>query len=273
MKNKSIFIITFFLFLTAVIGAIMHHKWHTKKIEQELNQFISNAYKVERSVIEKIPIYEDFSNKKKEQTLRTYLLFDHMKIARSIGLSPVTEEDDISKHIEQGNLISIDTTPETLHYFYNVRKNFRYLTANGAWGLSLVTERFQKNISKRAKVPPIKIAVSSAIRSINYQNNLRNRNHNASFISSHCYGVSFDIFYDDYFVTLTKDTEERIIDQKTMGKMERRYGFILGHALRRQFKSVLMKTLLELQDEGYLYAILEKRQRCYHVTIIKDKNK
>ena len=42
----------------------------------------------------------------------------------------------------------------------------------------------------------------------------------------------------------------------------------MGDALRRQFKSTLMETLLELQREGEIYVFYEEDNRCYHVTVL-----
>ena len=50
--------------------------------------------------------------------------------------------------------------------------------------------------------------------------------------------------------------------------VRRQLGFLMGRARRRQFQAILADTILQLQTEGRLYAIWERNQRCYHVTIL-----
>ena len=131
-----------------------------------------------------------------------------------------------------------------------------------------MAERFQDNLRRRVPdAPVVKLAVSSTVRSVAYQQNLREKNANASFASSHSYGISYDIFYDDYFVALPQSGSRRSLTSKITGDLRPRLGYLMGDALARQFRSVLLETLFQLQGEGKLYAILEKNQRCYHVTV------
>ena len=51
-------------------------------------------------------------------------------------------------------------------------------------------------------------------------------------------------------------------------RMRTQSGYLLGSALSRHFRAALMEALIQLQDEGRIYAILERNQRCYHVSVI-----
>ena len=132
-----------------------------------------------------------------------------------------------------------------------------------AHGLKRLTERLQQVLNRYGDYPPIKIALSSVIRPAAYQESLRRSNANASLVSSHSYGVSFDIFYDDFFVDLPGD-------DPALEPLRLRMGFLLGRSLRRQFHAVLAETLLELQSDGKVYVIWERNQRCYHVTVLPE---
>jgi len=118
-------------------------------------------------------------------------------------------------------------------------------------------------------LPPVKLAISSALRPISYQKGLTKKNINATIESTHTYGISFDIFFDDYYISFPEPTTSNNVSRELQEKFRTRFGFLTGDALRRQFHSVLMETLIELQDEGMIYAILERKQHCYHVTILK----
>ncbi len=141
------------------------------------------------------------------------------------------------------------------------------MTPKALKGLNKIVTRFQKNIRKRIKnAPAVKVAISSVIRTTKYQKKL----FGVEFVSTHSYGSTFDIFFDDYFVQLPES--KLLANNQTFKtiqkKMDKKFGFLLGDALRQQFRSILMETLIQLQNEGVLYAILEKRQRCYHITIL-----
>lgn len=232
-------------------------------------RYMDSIHRIERAAIEHVPIHEDFTNPQKEAELRRYLLPAHLDAVKRAGLAELRQESDIASLKESGSLKDIPSGGESLHYFYNVKKELRLLAPFAAEGLARITGRFQQNLKKRATLPPVKIAISSALRPLSYQHGLRGRNPNAAFESSHCFGASFDIFYDEYFVSLPVDEKAAPFSRRVQEISNRRLGFLMGAALRRQFHSALMETLLELQDQGEIYAILEKHQRCYHVTILK----
>ena len=243
-------------------------------------QYVAAAHRAERAFIESLPIYQDYTTPAKEARLRTYLLNDHLAAAAKFGVEPVADQASVQSLLESGALLAVENTAESGFFYYNVSKKYRYLTPGAARGLEQIAQRLQQVLRERvaakysaksedsdlaASLPFVKFAVSSALRPLAYQARLRGRNANASLVSSHSQGVSFDIFYDEYYVRLPDDAA-------VPDDVRRRLGFWLGAALRRQFRAALTETLLQLQDEGLLYAILEKNQRCYHVTILLHSN-
>ncbi|MCE9600445.1 MAG: DUF5715 family protein [Spirochaetia bacterium] len=229
-------------------------------------EYIKNIHSIERNFITRVPIYEDFATPQMEQDLRKFLLMDHLQVAERIGVPPVESDSEIQKHLTSGKLVPARMSEDADYHFYNVPPENRYLTPRARDGLVLITERFQKNLEKRyAGHPAVRIAISSVLRTLSYQKDLQKKNANASFASSHSYGVSFDIFYDDYYVKLPEPPAHLGDEFRT------RLGYLLGDSLMRQFKAVLLETLLELQVEGEIYAILERNQRCYHVTVLEKK--
>ena len=269
MSNKKsiIYITTAFLILISTF--ILYHINYQKQIIKETAAYLNDIYKIERTFIENIPIFDEFTSLEKEKELRRYLLNPHIKAAIKSGIPPVRDDGGIKALYEAGKLIKVEPGPEKKFYFYNVRDNYRYLIPAAAEGLDLLAERFQVNMRIRGQFPIVKLAVSSAIRPMDYQKGLTKKNLNASIESTHCYGASFDIFYDDYYIELPEPPAENSTAKMIEEKLRRRFGFLMGDALRREFHSVLMETLLELQKEGVLYAIMEKKQRCYHITVLK----
>ena len=272
MKNlksqKPIYYISGILFIL-FLGVTIYHFYSNRTTINDLKRFISYAYKVERCFIENIPIYKDFATPQKESKLRQFLFDSHIQIAERDGVDQIINDNQIIELLKSGKLENLETGPEKLYYFYNVREKYRYLTPSSFKGLKIITDRFQENLKKKGDVPNVKIAISSVIRPASYQSDLKKKNFNATVTSTHSYGVSFDIFYDNFFVTLSKTETSTHISKVIIDNLQTRMGFLLGDSLRRQLRSILMETLIQLQDEGILYCILERRQRCYHVTILK----
>lgn len=258
------------LFVTLLVFYFQREKKHAlnsqrSEMEKGLGDLMKEAKEIENSIVQNLPIYSDFANPKKEGELRRYLLAYHLREGEASGIGPVERESDLDGYVEAGKLVKVVPGGSANFYFYNVPDKFRLLTPRTRQGLEILTERIQKNLHAAGGKGEVKIALSSAMRPAKYQDHLRGINSNASNESSHSYGVSFDVFYDDYFAVLKEPAEGLL--QKKRSDLRRQLGFLMGDALARQYHGILMKTLLDLQEEGLLYAIQEKRQRVYHVTI------
>jgi hypothetical protein len=267
MKLRSFFLGLGGGVLLAGAGGAWFAMQSVAEIKTQTLAYLENSSRIERSFIERLPIYEDFATPARESALRTYLLADHLAAARRYGIAPIERDAELKALVDAGALTEAVNTAESLYFFYNVPKKYRYLTPDAKAGLEKLAERLQSNLRRRGEYPPVKIAISSMLRPASYQERLRDRNGNASQTSSHSYGVSFDVFYDEYYVALPAAPEAGA-QAEIIADLRRRLGYLQGQSLRRQFHAALMETLLQLQDEGALYAILEKSQRCYHVTIL-----
>ena len=254
--------------VTALSTSLITGKYCISSIEGTISSFMKDIYNSERSYIEALPIYDDYGTPERERILRTHLFRDHYREAKRLGVPPVTSADGIKSLAEKKLLVSVEPGEKDLYYFYNVRKEHRFLTPVAAVSLKKVADTFNRLLEEK-DLPPVKIAVSSVLRPEKYQKNLRLTNENAIIVSTHSYGMSFDIFYDDYYVVLPENGKYPGNTEKILSGMRRRLGFMMGDSLRRQFRTVLFQTLIQLQKEGDIYAIFEKRQRCYHVTALK----
>jgi hypothetical protein len=251
------------IFITLFIS----YRYYFSTVTDDLSRYLDTVHLAERACIEHLPLYEDFATPAMELKLRTHLFPDHMAEALKSGLPPIERDSQIRERIAAGTLVRLESGPDAPYFFYNVRKDYRALPRATACGLSLITDRFRKNMALRAELPPVKIALSSVLRPAPYQADLRSVNPNATPATTHSYGVSFDIFYDDFYVSLPAPHSSNGISRAVLDTLRRRLGFLLGDALRSQFRSMLLETLIQLQDEGVIYAILEQRQHCYHVTV------
>ncbi|KAB2930480.1 MAG: hypothetical protein F9K24_16625 [Leptonema illini] len=238
-----------------------------RKIEAAaIETYFDQARAFERRIIDGFPIYQDWATPDRERQLRTHLLEDHLAVVRSMNLTAIEDRIELDARLKAGTLTALEQNRETPYFFYNVKKEHRALLPMASEGLHLIAERLNKRTGM--KDVTVKMAISSVLRTVEYQDGLRDRNANASLISSHSYGISFDIFYDNFFVSLAPLPDTGDVDvNRSLETMRLRTGYWLGDALRRQLHAMLAETLIELQNEGKLYAILEKNQRCYHVTI------
>jgi len=269
--QKLIFVFIFLLFAVSVAAGWLGFSKYRAETVQDVKSYIDKAYAIERAVVEHLPIYEDFSNSQKEASLRTHLLQDHLAEGKKTGIEMVQDEDELKKRTDAGEFKCLESGIDKMYYFYSLPEKYRCLAPHAVEGLNVLLNRFQENLNRRAPLPVIKLAISSAIRPISYQQSLRGRNGNASMESSHSYGISFDIFYDDFLVGLppVSESSHNAASKEILEALRPRLAFLMGDALSRQFRAVLMETLIQLQDEGILYAILETNQRCYHITILK----
>ena len=231
--------------------------------------------------------YESYANPKINAELRRFLLKDHLSLVAKNKAPLYKKEEDIKKAIEGKKLISLDElkqaersrgrTEQLPFYFYNVPKKYRYLRKETVDVLLLLGKSFQNLIKEKGAYQYVKFSLSSVLRPISYQEELKKHNSNTAYRSTHSYAMSFDIFYDDFFVDLPsfreshsneKNFEDASIEENFHKELHSFLGFLLGRAQRRQFRAVLAETLLDLQREGKLYVTWEKRQRCYHVTVV-----
>ena len=218
--------------------------------------------KTERTIIEKTPIWEDFSVRGVESELRKFLLPHHLQQAKHF--KAIRTDSEIEVILQENQLISLESD-HAGWFFYNVPAKYRYGRPEVLQALRDIEAAIARQMQLRNADATLKFAISSAIRPVSYQKNLRDTNENAAIVSSHSYGLSVDIFYDEYFVAVAppEGSEET---KQFLSRMRTRTGYLLGAALRRQLRTILTEALLELQRQGKIYVILEKNQRCYHVT-------
>jgi len=267
-KRTHILAIIAAVIIASAVSIFLTYRYILSRTVRDVSSYLETIRDIERRCVDLIPLYEDFATDTMEKKLRTRLFQDHMRIALGSGYKPHEKDEDIGPALESGRMVTLDSGKDAPYYFYNVRKLYRVLGVDAARGLEKLAHRFQNSIMSRGDLPPVKIAISSALRPASYQSVLRDLNANAVPVTTHSYGVSFDVFFDDFYVVLPSPANVNPLSAAIIEMMRTRIGFMLGDSLRSQFRSVLAETLVLLQDEGLLYAILEKRQKCYHVTII-----
>ena len=264
MKKVFAIISLLLLLITALgVGGYFYYQ----KISNRTDALLSQSRAVEQQCLSALPLYSDYTTPAREAALRKYLLSYHLDLVKRAKVKAVASTKEIASMEKDGALVPVQGGASSPFYFYNVRREYRYLTPEAREGVLMVAARFQEILNRDAAIPTVKLALTSLLRPLDYQKSLRRRNPNASLVSSHSFGMSFDIFFDDFFVVLPQPEISLPGSENIISPLRRRLGFLLGDSLRRQFRAALAEALVTLQDEGKIYAILERRQRCYHVTV------
>ncbi|MFN3603827.1 MAG: DUF5715 family protein [Leptonema sp. (in: bacteria)] len=268
--KKNIFFFIVFLFVFFVIWtiyAIYKERQEKGKLIKFLEEQTRTTKEFQQKIIQNFPILEDYLNKEKFQELRKNLYPKHIQIAYKSNLEIIKNKEDLEKETSIGNFINLEN-PEVrkFYFFYNLPKENRYLRKEFYKTLVLIGQKFNEKIHYQNKDIIVKLALSSVLRTEDYQKKLKKSNLNAIENSTHSYGISFDIFYDEFYVSL-----EYLCNDILMPFCKNylnHYGYVLGGNLRRQFQSILAETLIELQQENQLYVILETNQKVFHITPI-----
>ncbi len=266
MKINKIYI--FFILILISVFFYFYHITHIQNLKNEfINQYL--ILKIERSkefqqhIYQNFPILEDWNRNNKILELRKFLYPEHIKIAKDLNLSILKDHKNLPSIYSSIDIPEI----KTYYFFYNVPKELRYFYKNFIPILILIGERFNEKINFHDKNITTKLCISSALRPENYQKNLQEKNPNAIENSTHSYGISIDIFYDEFYVNFESVCKNLNDDIKSVCiKDINQIGYVLGGNLRRQLSSILAETLIELQNENKILVIWEKNQRIFHIT-------
>lgn len=257
--KKAVSVIVLFAVLTAAAAGVYVHLQEKRRVALfEISEFMNEIGSFENSVIDSTPIFDDWKGSGILEMRSSYS--KHGEFAKKYGFHSQTRKQAES-FIKNGNYVEV--APKK-YYFYGVAKENRYLTKEAIEALDIISERFESKINQRKIKGSVSFAVSSALRVSDYQTELKKTNVNAINESTHSYGVSFDIFFDDYYALPEFSFIE--LSPEEASSVRRRCGYLIGDSLRRQFKTILSETLVELQREKKIMIIYEGNQRCFHVT-------
>lgn len=191
--------------------------------------YVTRAKRIVRQLIaEPQPPRREFASRLKRNAYS-----QHRESARSSGMPKVTD-GNFSGLIESGKLIKV--RGDKGYKLHSLTHSRPYLTPRGASVLKSLGEDF----SQRTKSDDF-FVVTSLTRSLEAQRRLSRTNRNATKnISTHSYGVSFDVSY-------TRFNGRR-------GKNSR---------LQKIFEDLL----IEYQSRGRIHVLMEKQSTCYHITV------
>ena len=211
--------------------------------------------------------------------LRQSLNDTHTREAEARGISPVLRRNRLLRVARQEGLVRIESTPRyrVLDATYSVP-----LATHGVRrALDSLSARFWADLDRRA-LPGFRFTISSMLRSAEDQAALQGINVNAAQgTSSHEYGTTFDITYrqfsyrdgpeparlrlPDGLAPVVRGYFRRYLRRKRADEYRR---MAMEHAPR--LAAQLGRNLIELEREGVLVVLRERRQPVYHVTSTLD---
>ncbi len=204
----------------------------------------------------------------------------HVELAQRLGVSPPATPAAADSVARALGLTPIQT--DSLYTVLPGQYSTPFLTPSGAASLDSVAVRFRQKLDA-AGLPPFRFAVSSGWRSAADQAALRGANVNAAAgHSSHEYATTYDITYNPTRYSPAPDAlppppkiDPRVPEMMRPGvraalaAQQREDLDRLAADYPSRLTALLGRSLIELEDEGVLVTVRERRQPVYHTTVAR----
>lgn len=138
----------------------------------------------------------------------------------------------------------VELKDSRLYRIKSLKHSQPFLIPEAVSMLDEIAIRFQEKL-KEKKLGNYAFFLTSILRTVETQQKLSKRNGNATENTAHYYGTTVDISYKDFY-NLDNDTIEP----------------------KWEVIQELMKTLLEMRKECKLLAVKERKQSCFHITVV-----
>lgn len=167
----------------------------------------------------------------------------HLQAANLWGIQPnelekrIAANDSALYKVESDSVIRVD----------ELRHSKPYLVPAAYFLLYDIATDFQKALDAR-NIPRHRLIVTSITRTLSQRAALSKVNNNAADNSAHCYGTTFDISWVRYDALENKAVGDDVL------------------------KRILASILYQYQKAGRCYIKHEKRQACFHITVIGTKS-
>jgi hypothetical protein len=181
--------------------------------------------------------------------------------ARRMGINRAVK---LESNIAAEKLVELQDTTE-LWALHNLNFSVPYVTPSARSMIAEIGQRFHTKLDSLG-VPRYRIVITSALRTPDKQAALRRVNSNASKIeSAHEFGTTVDIAYRRFAAPvdaapIPADTIRRLADSVLVKTANLRSA---------ELQAVLGRVIREMQQEGKLMVMMERRQTVYHITVAR----
>uniref|UniRef100_A0A7C4YSQ2 Uncharacterized protein n=1 Tax=candidate division WOR-3 bacterium TaxID=2052148 RepID=A0A7C4YSQ2_UNCW3 len=186
--------------------------------------------------------------------MRKYLNKKHIEYCEKRKLHYFKNDSDIILNIKKGILRKLVNSP---YWSIDSSVCYPYLLSDAYGTFCNIMLDFQRYFLKN-QIISFKPIITSALRTDSFQIELRKRNKNAAIKSSHCFGVSIDVWYDGFDICL--QNFQKIYYSK--------FKKFFPEIDNEKIKKVLVEILKNYQEQGLIYLIYEKEQHCFHITFL-----
>ena len=175
----------------------------------------------------------------------------HLASAQQMGIVPFETNRDLEGQIESllssGKLEKLEDGKT--YKLKALTHSYPYMVPAAVELLGELGDRFEAKLGELG-IQPYYMMISSVLRTKESQNGLGRRNRNATTVSAHIYGTTFDISYKEFL---------------PLHGVQAREGFCRHDMMRH----ALAEVLTEMSGEGRCRVVREKRQACFHITVAK----
>lgn len=196
---------------------------------------------------------------------------DQLAAARRLGVAqPVS---NVERLVEQGRLVRLEQS-NALWFVRDLDYSEPYVTPDAYALLTEIGERFQARIADEFDLPPLRLEVTSVLRTAESQAALRRVNPNAARgESTHQFGTTLDVTYASFRAPLEPVVELDVAEAPWLEPHLRRVEALAAETgaarMSRELQAVLGHVLREMQNEGKVMVTMELRQPVYHFTVAR----
>ncbi len=198
---------------------------------------------------------------------------EQLKVARSLGVPQPVSGELRDRLITEGRLVPLeeDTAYWTIR---DLGYSTALVTPDVVALLTEIGERFQARLEDLG-LPPLRLEVTSVLRTADDQARLRQTNPNATRgVSTHQFGTTVDLAYSSFRApqepTLDFNTEGAEGLEPHLRRMEVLAAETGAARMSRELQAELGHVLKAMQDEGKVMVTLEVRQPVFHITVARS---
>lgn len=191
----------------------------------------------------------DVLSKDEQKALKKYSNAFHLEVAQKKGITTPFKSKEEMLNSASAFMSTYDLEKVDDNRYYEVphlTHSLSYLKGDAKDFLDDLGENFQNKL-KELGLRSYRFSVTSILRTKDDQKGLRKTNVNATDNNSaHYYGLTFDLSQTRFFESGNSDP-------------------IYSYRLR----NILLRELIDMQDQGRCYVLLETQTKCIHITVRK----
>lgn len=206
-----------------------------------------------------------------QAALRRYLNAQQLERARALGVHP-SDSAELAAAREAGRLVPLEDS--TGHW---VVRELDYSVAlvvpDVRELLTEIGERFHAGLDSLG-VAPVRMEVSSVLRTADDQARLRRSNPNAAGgTSTHEFGTTLDVLYSSFAAPADLGDWYDLRDAEWLdahlSRVAASFAETVAARRSRELQAVLGQVLIEMQREGKVMVTLERQQPVFHMTLAR----